>query len=69
MDCVEALGAWVRICKLEMDQKKHFVENGGGLTPLYEHPVNVKTYCVIIAAKGKPLYAQSAAMQSNAKVR
>jgi hypothetical protein len=67
IECVEALGAWARICKKEERKKQEYLDNGGGLIPLYEHSVDTKRYCVVIAAKGKPLYAQSQAMKSNSK--
>lgn len=67
VQCVEALGAWARVCKKEEQKKQQYMDNGGGLVPLYEHHIDKKRYCVVIAARGKPLYAQSQAMKSNSK--
>jgi hypothetical protein len=52
IECVEALGAWARVCRKEERKKQEYIDNGGGLQPLFDHAVDNKRYCVIIAAKG-----------------
>ena len=68
IECVEAVGAWARLCHSEAKKREKFANRSVGQLAASSELASIqKTYCVIIAAKGKPLYPFSRAMKSTAK--
>ena len=68
IECAEAVGAWARLCHREAKKREKFANRSvGQLAASSELSSIQKTYCVIIAAKGKPLYPFSRAVKSTAK--
>ena len=67
IECVESLGAWSKIREQENNKRKEHFKNGG-VTPLYVHVPDERTYCVVIAVKGRILYPRSVAVKSFSQV-
>ena len=64
---MESIGAWSKIREIENNKrKKHFTNSG--VTPMYVHVPDARTYCVVIAVKGRILYPRSKEVKSFSQV-